>query len=169
VTETKASPPPWMLWLQLSYIVILVGISLAYANLSGLRSVIHDPAGPVPLSVPWWGALGAVTISMTGLFRNRNRWDASFNLWHISRPVIGAIAGSVGYLIFIVVIRSTGANPSGTAPSSVVFDLVAFLVGYREAVFRELLQRATDVLLKPSDSATSAPPAGDEQSQQEST
>jgi hypothetical protein len=151
--ESAPRAPRWMLWLQISYVFGLVGLSVIYANSPWLRRLVHDPAGPIPLSVPWWGALGAVTISMTGVFRNRERWDSAYNQWHVSRPVIGAIAGSIGYLIFICVIRSTGASPPKSAPSAVVFDLVAFLVGYREAVFRELLQRATDVLLKPNDSS----------------
>jgi hypothetical protein len=155
VNDVKSSPPPWLLWLQLAYIIGLIGLSIAYANVPELRRLVHDRAGPIPLSVPWWGALGAITISMTGIFRNRDRWDSSFNPWHVSRPVIGAIAGSIGYLIFITVIRSSGANPPGSAHSTIVFDLVAFLVGYREAVFRELLQRATDVLLKPGASSKS--------------
>ena len=153
MSDENSFPPRWLLWLQIAYIFGLIGLSITYANVPELRRLIHDPAGPIPLSVPWWGALGAITISMTGIFRNREKWNSSFNAWHMSRPIVGAIAGSIGYLIFIAVIRSTGASPPKSAPSAVVFDLVAFLVGYREAVFRELLQRATDVLLKPGASS----------------
>jgi hypothetical protein len=63
---------------------------------------------------------------------------------------MGAITGSVGYLIFVAVIRSTGAAPSAhSTTGAAVFDLVAFLVGYREEVFRELLRKAVDILLSP--------------------
>ncbi len=71
-------------------------------------------------------------------------------LWHIARPFLGAVVGSVGFLIFIVVIRATCTTVSaGTAAGRAAFDLVAFLVGYREEVFRQLLKRATDVLFAP--------------------
>ena len=66
---------------------------------------------------------------------------------HIARPLAGAVFGVVAYLIFVVVIDATGAtaNRSGT----LVYDVVAFLVGYREDTFRQLIIRATDLLLAP--------------------
>lgn len=142
-----SGPPQWLFVLELGYAATLVLLAVVYAHCSGFRNLIPDPAGPVPLGVPWWGALGGVTISLTGIFRNRRRWDTSYHAWHISRPVLGAIVGAVGYLIFIAVLRSTGAeigpnNETGRA----TFYLVAFLVGYREAIFRDLLKRAADVL-----------------------
>jgi hypothetical protein len=168
VAQRQPPPPPWMLGLQLLYVVALVGLAVLYAHSGRLGSLIPDPAGPVPLAIPWWGALGAVTISMTGIFRNRLRWDPSFTCWHIARPIVGAIAGSVGYLIFVTVIRSAGTSvAAGPPPSGGVFDLVAFLIGYREAVFRELLQHATDLLLKPSDKSKGASSADQDPSESE--
>ncbi len=72
--------------------------------------------------------------------------------WHVARPFLGAILGSVGFLVFIVVIKATG-NTSSTATTTErdAFELVAFLVGYREEVFRQLLERATAFLLAPGD------------------
>ena len=147
-TPAAPSPAPRSLFtLELTYLAVLVAIGLLYFHSTAFRHFLPNPAGPVPLEIPWWGALGGVTISLTGIFRNANRWDSRYELWHIARPVLGAVVGSVAYLIFITVIRTTGAPLSlHPAPSGVVFDLVAFLVGYREQVFRELLKRATDSL-----------------------
>lgn len=70
--------------------------------------------------------------------------------WQVARPFLGAIVGSVGFLVFIVVIKATGSTVSTTTTTGrAAFDLVAFLVGFREEVFRQLLKRATDVLLAP--------------------
>ncbi len=151
VSARTSRPPIWLFVLQLLYLAALVTISLLYAHLGAFRRLVPDPAGPVPLAVPWWGALGGVTISLTGIFRNAGNWQPRYELWHIARPFLGAVVGSVAYLIFIVIIRSTGTIPSSrSAASGAVFDLVAFLVGYREEVFRELLKRASDSLFAPA-------------------
>jgi hypothetical protein len=148
---SRVVAPPWMFALQVSYLALLVALALAYYHLAWLRHAVPNPAGPVPLGVPWWGALGGVTISFTGIFRNANRWQSSYQLWHIARPLLGAVVGSVGYLIFIAVIRAAGlpthAGPQAGTGSNVVFYLMAFITGYREEIFREMLKRATDSLL----------------------
>ena len=148
--ESASKPPLWLLGLQLFYLAALVALWLVYEHEPALHRFLPNPAGPIPLSVPWWGAVGGVTISLTGIFQHAKRWDPSYQSWHVARPFLGGVVGSVGFLIFIVVIRATGTTPNASSTiSKAAFDLVAFLVGYREEVFRELLKRATDVLLAP--------------------
>ena len=145
-----------MLSLQLVYVAALVVLALLHSHWTWAHRLVGASLGPVPLAVPWWGALGGITISLTGLFKHATSWERRFEAWHVARPVMGAIMGSVGYLIFIVVIRSTGASaPTTTGVGGAAFDLVAFLVGYREEVFRELLRKAVDILLSPGSSARS--------------
>jgi hypothetical protein len=140
--------PRWLLVLEFGYVVALALVAVLYGQLLGLRQLVPDPVGPIPIGVPWWGALGGVTISLTGIFRHRRDWDDTLDNWHIARPLLGAIMGSVGFLIFIVVIRSTGTNLSARATAGrPVYYLVAFLLGYREEAFRNLLRRAVDLLL----------------------
>jgi hypothetical protein len=147
VTSQPLNVPRWVFPLQLTYLITLVIIGLLYIHWEWLRQLLPNPAGPIPLAVPWWGALGGVTISFTGIFRNAHRWQPQYDLWHIARPFLGAVVGSVSYLIFIVVIRAAGTTATHTTPdSNAIFDLVAFLTGYREEVFRELLKRASDSL-----------------------
>jgi len=131
------------------YMISLLGLAAAYFLVTPLRDLLPLQWGIVPLAVPWWGALGAVTISLYGVFFHSTKWDPSFNYWHIGRPFLGAVLGTVGYLIFIVVINATGAkaNTAGNA----VYYLVAFLVGYREKTFQMLIQRATDSLFASPD------------------
>ncbi|MGH9100946.1 MAG: hypothetical protein ACRDV8_12055 [Acidimicrobiales bacterium] len=147
--------PKWLLPVQLGYLAALVVLALLHFHWSWAHRLFGASLGPVPLAVPWWGALGGITISLTGLFKHSDSWERRYETWHIARPIMGAIMGSVGYLIFIVVIRSTGASaPTTTGTGGAAFDLVAFLVGYREAVFRELLRKAVDVLLSPGSSSS---------------
>jgi len=43
-------------------------------------------------------------------------------------------------------------SPSGTSPSkNLLYHLIAFFVGYREAAFREMMRRLGDVILVPVD------------------
>jgi hypothetical protein len=51
--------------------------------------------------------------------------------------------------MFLVIVNAAAVH--GTTPNGVVYEVVGFLVGYREATFRSLIQRATDVLLSPGD------------------
>jgi RsiW-degrading membrane proteinase PrsW (M82 family) len=144
--DNYSEPPVSLFLLELGYLALLVGLALLYANVGALRSFVGPRAGPVSLAVPWWGALGGVTISLTGIFRNHDKWDHKYNWWHIARPALGGIVGSVGCLVFVVVIRAANANSGPPNTAGPIFDLVAFLVGYREDVFRALLKRATDFL-----------------------
>src|SRR5580700_3311523 len=100
--------PIWVFILQMVYLITLMIVGLLYIHWGTLRQLLPNPAGPVPLAVPWWGALGGVTISFTGIFRNSDKWQRSYELWHIARPFIGAVVGGVSYLIFVSLIRATG-------------------------------------------------------------
>lgn len=117
---------------------------------------IHNPIGGiVPLGVPWFGALGAVTISIYGIVDHSSEWQDKWNLWHLIRPIVGAILGTVAYLIFIGVIQATGTTPTtggSAAPATLITYLViAFVVGFREQTFRTLIKRVVDILLSPGD------------------
>lgn len=155
-SSSDTGVPWWLLPLQLGYLALLILLALLHFHWSWAHRLVGNALGPIPLAVPWWGALGGITISLTGVFKHASSWDRSYEAWHVARPVMGAIMGSVAYLIFIVVIRSTGASvTTATHSGDAVFDLVAFLVGYREAVFRELLRKAVDILLAPGRSSGS--------------
>jgi hypothetical protein len=114
--------------------------------------------GSIPIGVPWFGATGAVLISLSAVFDFTGRaWRSSWELWHYSRPFIGATVAVVGVLIFQAGIVSIGSDPTPSASSSgginkdLAYYVIAFIVGYREATFRELVKRAADVLLSPGE------------------
>jgi IPT/TIG domain. len=134
---------------QMVWLVILGALAAAYFS-----SVIHlqDTLGSVPLGVVWFGALGAVLISLTGIVEHAHDWDESFALWHLSRPLVGASLAVVGVLILQAGVLATGTtptNPKGIS-QNLLYYLVAFLVGYREETFRELIKRLVDLIFVPA-------------------
>lgn len=78
-------------FLQLLY---LAGLG-ALAGLYFEDVLIHRTLlGTMPIAVPWWGALGAVTLSLTGVFEHRGTWQRSYAYWHWARPFIGVVLAS---------------------------------------------------------------------------
>ena len=145
----------FVFWLQIFYMAVLgVLAGLYFHGDITLRHFIGD----VPTPVPWFGALGAVLISLTGVFEHCDDWDPCLRYWHWARPVVGASVGVVSVLIFQAGILAAGSNPAGgtsAAPKNITYYLIAFLVGYREETFRQLIKRLADVVLTP-DGATPA-------------
>ena len=139
-----------MIWLAV--LGILAWIFFAQRSLIPLS----DSLGSVPLPVLWFGALGGVLISLTGVVEHAKDWDESYALWHFSRPVVGASLAVVAVLIVKAGVLSVGASPSGDAqlPKNLLYYLVAFLVGYREVTFRELIKRLVDLILAPATQST---------------
>src|ERR1044072_8844845 len=72
--------------------------------------------GSIPIGVVWFGALGAVVISLTGIVEHASDWDTNFNLWHLSRPLVGAALAVVGVLIIQAGILASGTPPSSASP-----------------------------------------------------
>lgn len=108
----------------------------------------------IPLWVPWGGALGGVTISLVGVATYAHVWDSRrYRWWHLSRPLLGSVSGTFAVLIIVFVLQSVapdltdqGFSPKGTA----VLTAIAFVVGYREETFRELIKRVVDLVLQPA-------------------
>jgi len=150
VTETVTGSPALdkvsggIVVLVCGYLVVLVGLGLTWLHWSWFQHALPGSLGPVSVGVPWWGALGGVTISISGIVKHSRDWEAKLNLWHVFRPFLGAIAGAVSVLIFGLLITSTGSKFD---KSEATFFVLAFVVGYREENFRQLIQKAADLLL----------------------
>src|SRR6478752_6970670 len=107
----------------------------------------------LPLWVPWAGALGGCTISLVGIVRHGRHWDPSYAYWHLARPLLGGVSGTIGVLIVVLVLKSVAATPPATAGAPAVQDVtydragvavlavLAFVIGYREETFRTLIRR----------------------------
>jgi hypothetical protein len=146
--------------LELVYLIGLLVLGVVYVKEKQFSSFIPDPLGILP--VAWFGAIGAVSISLKGVFDHNLNWNPKWNYWHIARPLTGAVLGSIGYLLFVAAAEAaTGPSEDADAGTSaaVVSYLIGFVIGYREETFRELLKRFTDLILSPAGTDTEAPSA----------
>jgi len=77
----------------------------------------------------------------------------------VARPFVGASLGVVSVLIFKAGILAVGATPSPnpSIPTNLLYYLIAFVVGYREEMFRELIKRLADIILTPGGSGVAVP------------
>lgn len=151
-TDPISTPPLWFVVMDFGYLTMLVAAGLAYLHWGWLRHIFPEMLGPIPVGVPWWGALGGISISFSGIVQHRTDWDPTMKYWHMSKPFLAAVAATVSYLIFTLLIRSTGTSVPSTNGT---FYVVSFLVGYRESAFRQLIKEATDLLLKPGKGSSS--------------
>jgi hypothetical protein len=116
----------------------------------------------VPLSVVWFGVLGAVLCSMQGIIEHNEDYDQRFNYWHFARPIVGGIVGLMSYLILTVIVTLGGSTPPSfaaapTAPLNLnLYHVAAFIVGYREDAFRDLVSRVTELVLRPGSTRSPA-------------
>src|SRR4029077_10484055 len=147
--------------LALLYLTVILAIGLIFFVKRNLLFFVPDAFGPVPVGVPWFGALGAVLISLTGIFEHEHDWDASYWPWHVARPLIGVALGVVSVLILqagVLAVGSTPIQPAATKiPTNLLYYLLAFLVGYREETFRELIKRLVDIILAAGAGKAAAP------------
>ncbi|MFC0682798.1 hypothetical protein ACFFGH_33620 [Lysobacter korlensis] len=164
--------PGFILSILLLELVALIILFLAYLARGIDRAVLPLAiAGVLPIVVPWGGALGGVTKAIVGLssyWRNFGPAGPStqskrFNAWYLVRLPIGAIYGSVAALIVVLFLETvdpaSDANIDTSARGSATLFVVAFVVGYKQDVFAQLISRVTDVLLGPGN--TSAEGTGD--------
>jgi hypothetical protein len=61
--------------------------------------------------------------------------------------LIGAITGSLGALIYLVLLNL--GNTNGVKIDHPVFYVVAFVLGFADKAFMQMLQNVTNVIIKP--------------------
>lgn len=144
---------------EVVYLLIILVVGFLYATdvRHLLPFTLPDTFGTLPAGVPWFGALGAVMISLSAIFDHVNDWDTRRKYWHYCRPLVGAALAIISVLTFqsgMLAVSHASVPTSPTAvtdPSNILYYVIAFIVGYREETFRELIKRAADVFLKPGD------------------
>ena len=159
--QTEAADKSWIVglskdaifWTSVGYALFAFLMLILYQlNLLGIGGTKFS----VPPAIPWFGAVGAITISLQAVFERRgDKWDSTFNYWHLGRPLIGAVLGIMSFLILSVIVALAGSTPPSPddAPDVMnvtIFEVLAFIVGYREETFRHLLKRVTDLILQPA-------------------
>jgi hypothetical protein len=58
--------------IESAYLLTLAAIFIAYHVSGAFRAALPASFGGLPISVPWFGAVGATLISLTGIFRVRS-------------------------------------------------------------------------------------------------
>jgi hypothetical protein len=97
----------------------------------------------------WMGALGGVTISLKGIYdhgASTDPWNNDYNLWHIGRPVSGAIAGLIGGLLLYLVVPVDKFSP-------VLIYGLAFILGMQDKAFFDFLSQIGGRFLPKGDAA----------------
>ncbi|HYW28039.1 MAG TPA: fibronectin type III domain-containing protein [Terriglobales bacterium] len=163
--------PRYLFPLEVTYLLLLNAIAFLYAlhyqpiviggvSVPALRDVLPPTVAGVPVSIPWFGALGAVLIGLYGIFDHSHRdWQRGLNTWHVARPFTGAALGTVGFILFASVIRATGITPQpAEGVGKLVYFGVAFVVGFREETFRQLIKRVADLIVGPGQGTTLVAP-----------
>lgn len=242
VTEGGSSPPftisikagwsrVFVFWLATTYFFMLVALLVTYMLIPGFRTNLPGQLGPLPIVIPWTGALGAVTLSLSGvIYHSAHRdWDSNYLMWHIARPSLGAAFASIAYFIIAGGVLASGGTPNAqttpvteaspsaapataatthtttatatrtttasavaaantpavgptttsTSTSStgtqspgsstnggglqnIFYIVAAFVIGYREQSFRQMIAKVSDLILGPggSDTADGGPKHG---------
>ena len=155
-------------WIQIVYLAALAGVACAYFA-GGLPAWLASPQGAglsVQPGVLFFGALGGVLLSLEGVFQHGHDWDETYFLWHIARPIVGAAIAVVAVLILQAGILAVGVQPIGPGSTQtpgvspvdkdLLYYVAAFVVGYREETFRDLIKKAADLIFT-SPGAGSAP------------
>ena len=160
----KASPPPkpplgnmpWhLLVLAVAYLAALIALFLTYVMVAWLRAHLPANLGQLPVGVVWFGATGAVMASLYGIFVYNQKWDTSYNYWHYCRPLFGAVTGSIGALIYLVLLHLGSASIVKVDP--LTFYVVAFVLDFADKSFMQLLQNVTTVIIKPGNQTPKTP------------
>ena len=158
-------------WIEVAFLLFLGLLGWAYFT-PAAPSWLRAPAtfGVLPSGVLWFGAVGGVLISLAGIHEHRYDWDSRFWTWHLIRPFVGAAVATVAVIIVMSGILAIGGDPTPTPAAdgadgeatatadtvNLFYFLVAFVVGYREAHFRDLIKRLGDVLFTSKDEAKAA-------------
>lgn len=140
----------------ISVIYAIAMLTVAVVHRCGVIDLFEMNDFLVPMSIPWFGAIGAITISLQAVFERREDWDSSYNYWHLARPLVGAVLGIMSFLILSVIVTLAGSTaPSPDSAPTIanmnIYHVLAFVVGYREETFRDLLKRVTDLILRPAE------------------
>lgn len=162
--------PAWFFAINVTSMTLLLVAVLAYSRNPEPSRLYWSFSfqSVVPLWVPWAGALGGATISLVGIVKHTTDWDPDYWLWHLARPLLGGVSGTIGVLIVVLVIKSVvstpaaapaGGAPAGAAPATTqvgydgpgiaILAVMAFVIGFREETFRHLIERVADVILGP--------------------
>jgi hypothetical protein len=145
--ETLTEMPLHIFLLAVTYLALLIALFVIYVTWSSFRSYVPASFGQIPVGVVWFGATGAEIASLYGIFMNNKTWKTSYNYWHYCRPMFGAVTGSIGALMYLILLNL--GIKSAVTVDSLTFYVVAFVLGFADKSFMQMLQSVTNVIIKP--------------------
>jgi hypothetical protein len=114
-----------------------------------------DPSNPVwpGDDVPWYLPIlvTAYLVALVAVAVLYKYPTAPWSGFKASFP--GTIAQVPGYLIFVTIGHAAGGP---AVPDKITSFVIAFIVGYREEVFRDLIKKVSDIILKPANGSPSS-------------
>jgi hypothetical protein len=105
---------------------------------------LGDPRLDIAVRAAWFGALGGIVISLKGIYDHSchgGDWDDGYNLWHIGRPVSGALTGLITLVLLLAV------NPTGNVSEPAVYA-IAFIFGTQERRFFNFLYEVAALVVR---------------------
>lgn len=129
-----------MLWT-----IALVAVFGVWITIGAVRDAVPHTLGPLPVETIWFGAVGGLLISLTGIYDHNDAWNPRFNYWHYTRPLLGAFIGVLGCLVLLVLTEASTTR--AIVANATFYSVTALVIGYREETFRTLVMRLTDTLL----------------------
>ena len=139
--------PVWVFNVALGWLLFLLVVFIAWVTLPGLRYAFPHNYGHIPVEVPWFGAVGGCLVSFGGIFRYNQEWDPAYNYWHPVRPLIVMLTGGIACVLLLALLRAAAGHDVGNEPA--VYAAAAFVFGFAESAFRDLIKALTNVFIKP--------------------
>src|SRR5437870_3785026 len=94
------------------YEIVVLSVLWTFAGLHLTKAlVLPKDFGSIPVGVPFFGAVGAVLISLSAVFDFTGEgWNPKWEAWHYTRWLVGGSVGVISVLIFQAGILSTGLS-----------------------------------------------------------
>ena len=136
-----------LLWVEVFYLLVILALGYitkrwpGYGLWAGLIGINAKAA--------WFGAVGGVTIGIYGVYSHiaAKDFDASFRLWYLCKPIVGAIFGWFVVLVYLVGVLTANADGKKLEPNNPdLAYLIAFLAGFSERFTIKTIDRFMTVL-----------------------
>jgi hypothetical protein len=128
---------------DLVLVFVLVILGVIYARNHDTYS-LGDPRLDIAVRAAWFGSLGGIVISLKGVYDHcchGGGWDDCYDLWHIGRPVSGALTGLITLVLLLAV------NPTGNVSEPAVYA-IAFIFGTQERRFFNFLSEVAALVVR---------------------
>jgi hypothetical protein len=150
MAEDHRGRPRWLsvFLLTVLYLLALLAVAIWFVHDAPFRRFLLDYP---TLRIAWWGAVGGALANFETIARTGDHWNRRVVPALVVRPVTAAFFGVIGYVIYVTLVQASVSGPDqpltqlDRTPTALGY-VIAFVLGFREQTFRELLQRVTDLL-----------------------